>query len=383
MKNPMRKGITFLMAAFIVAAFVAALLTMASGAATARTGNTCVYANDNVNWFTGPNTVDGYLVTTTSQTYLAPVETGSKGSGYSVVRNIVVSSTRSILYVSDSHKGDVAAMKIDPATCQLTLLGNYPVTGFNRYGMGLAASPNGRWLYVTGVDEKTLYLLDVRPDGSLSHVRQTVALRQLPSNMAVTPDGATLVLGYPRGKDRINQALSYSIDPSTGMLTLVSTVVTHGSVDGLAIDSQSKFVYVNETSGQYLRIAVLEIGPGSTMTLNHIYNVPQFLYRAYGGDALLSVNGKYLYVSDLQGGLVATFSVDASSGTLRYEAQTSFAGAVGLATSKTGAFLFSANGAFSGDFGIFSASQDGTLTSLGTFPTSNLGYPAWVAAKTF
>jgi hypothetical protein len=94
----MKKATTKRMRCFAAAAFVAAAVMMAAGTAMAQSGNTCVYANDDVFWSgNGPNTVDGYLVTATSQTYLSPVETGGYGTGYSASRNIVINHKTNII----------------------------------------------------------------------------------------------------------------------------------------------------------------------------------------------------------------------------------------------------------------------------------------------
>jgi 6-phosphogluconolactonase (cycloisomerase 2 family) len=167
---------------------------MMAGPAMAQNGITCAYANDDISHFVGPNTVDGYLVTAMSQTYLNPVETGGQSSGGSNIPNIIVSPVKKILYVVDSRSGDIAAMNINPTTCQLTLLGNYPVGGAEKLGIGLAITPNGRWLYAAEVNSAVLQPFVIRKDGSLSVVHQKIALLDRPSSMAISPDSSTLMV---------------------------------------------------------------------------------------------------------------------------------------------------------------------------------------------
>jgi len=70
----------------------------------------------------------------------------------------------------------------------------------------------------------------------------------------------------------MDEAFSYSIDPATGMLTQVSVVSTKGLPSGFSVDAQGKFVYVAEAYNSELRIAVLQIGPASTLTFVRAFN---------------------------------------------------------------------------------------------------------------
>jgi NAD(P)H-hydrate repair Nnr-like enzyme with NAD(P)H-hydrate epimerase domain len=69
----MKKAITKAITYFAGAAFVVAAVMMMAGTAMAQSGIACAYANDDVfyNGGNGPNTVDGYLVAATLQTYLS------------------------------------------------------------------------------------------------------------------------------------------------------------------------------------------------------------------------------------------------------------------------------------------------------------------------
>lgn len=388
----MRKGLTVFVAAFMVAA----LVTITAGAAVAQGGNICVYANDHVSYMQSnpENTVDGYLVTATSQTYITPVQTGGESNGFSAAQDIVLNPTKKILYVADAITGDVAAMKIDPGTCELSHLGNYIVGKMSRDGTGLAVSPNGKWLYVTGISSATLKLLNIRSDGSLSGAKQTIALPARPSDMIVTPDGTTLVVGSPQERTGTNEALSYSISPSTGMLALVSTALTHGQPGGLSVDSQSKFVYVAEGSNN-LRVGQLEVGTGSALTFVRAYTFTN-VTASQTGSTLVSTNGEYLYVTNPNEATVVTLAANSVTGGLKYVTSSSDGTPpddqpIGLATARNGKFVFTgeinARTDSEANLGILAAGQDGSLTSLGTFPlgqgTDTTGFVEWIVAVSF
>jgi 6-phosphogluconolactonase (cycloisomerase 2 family) len=387
----MKKAITKAMTLFPAATFVAAVVMMLAGQAMAQSGITCAYANDDVFQSNELNTVDGYLVTATSQSYLSPVATGGISSGITRAPDIVISPVKKVLYASDSQSGDVAAMEIDPATCQLTLLGNYHLGGPERLGIGLVISPDGKWLFVAGVKSAVLQPFFIHKDGSLIPVRQKVALLGRPSSIAVSPDNTTLIVSIPQRPKHGNEVISYSINPTNGMLTQVSIAHPKGYAGIISIDFQSKFVYVQEVSSDHLRVGLLELGADSSLTFVHTYNFNE-VQSSFGlSAAVLSSNGRYLYLTDSYISSINTLAVNSVTGVLKYVTTTGDGTMkvdqpIGVATTRNGAFVFTGNvnNIGSPKMGMFSADKkDGSLTSLGTFPISNSGYPAWVVARAF
>jgi 6-phosphogluconolactonase (cycloisomerase 2 family) len=387
---PMKKAITQAMMCLATAAFLATAVMMVPGATMAQSSVACAYANDDISHFVGPNTVDGYLVTATSETYLNPVGTGGQSSGGSLIPNMVVSPVKKILYAADSQSGDVAAMNINPTTCQLTVLGNYPVGGAEKLGIGLAISPNGRWLYAAEVNSAELMPFAIRKDGSLSAVHQKITLLDRPSSMAISPDSSTLIVAVPARPKHGNYLIPYSINQLNGMLTLVSTTPAKGRPYSINIDSQGKFVYVSEPDNEHPRVGVWELGPGSELTFIHNYGFPEVAGSFTISSSVLSSNGRYLYVTNPNQASITTLSVNSVTGVPKYVTTTTdgIVGEnypIGVATTKNGSYLFT--GVFTSDgpqeMGIFAANKkDGSLTSLGMFPVA-AGNPAWVAARAF
>jgi 6-phosphogluconolactonase (cycloisomerase 2 family) len=384
----MKKTLTKAMTCFAAATLVAAVALITAGTAMAQK-HTCAYVNDN--YFDKPNTVDGYMVTGTSATYLNPVLTGGTSQGdsgyFEAVTEAALHPTKNVLYVSDDLSKDIAAMKIDPDTCLLTLLGNYPVGGNDRHGIGLAISPNGKWLYAANTTAPNLQLFDIRGDGGLSNSKQTIDLPDEPAGMVVSPDGTTLVVAIPGTRQGTFHVISYAIDSSIGTLTEESDVKIGNSPEGVAIDSQNTFVYTGTFMYTVENVEQLQIGPSCTLKWIGDKN----LHKAMGSSSvLLSTNGKYLYVSNAISASITTFIVGLSKGTLKYVAVTEDGPMgnepAGLATAGNGTLLFSGStGPNGGILGIFSAKADGSLVSLGTFTVAPQGtsYPTSVVARTF
>jgi 6-phosphogluconolactonase (cycloisomerase 2 family) len=297
--------------------------------------------------------------------------------------------TKDILYASDDLSHDISAMKIDPDTCLLTLLGNYPVGGPDKHGIDLAISPNGKWLYASNTKGRNLHVLDIRGDGSLRVPKQTIDLPDEPAGMAVSPDGTTLVVAFPGTSVETYHVISYAIDPSAGTLTQVTDMKVGAQPEGIAIDSQSKFVYLGTFKNHGEGVEQLEIGLGSTLTGVGEKTLHKGLCSSF---ILLSAHGKYLYVSNSLSASITTFVVGPSKGTLKYVTVTADGPPgtqpAGLATTIDGTLLFSGSVSTPGDgaqFGIFAANADGSLVSLGTFSVApgRAASPSSVVARTF
>jgi 6-phosphogluconolactonase (cycloisomerase 2 family) len=315
---------------------------------------------------------------------VSPVETGGTGSGEALARDIVVNPAQDILYVADAHSGDIAALKVKKSNCELQLLGDYPAFGVpNSRGVGLAISPDGKWLFSDGFDSEMLEVLSIHPDGSLSKV-QAIGLPNNPMGMSVSPDGATLIVASSHDLRKTTEAISYAINSGNGMLTQVSTVSTEFIAGGFSIDSQSDFVYVSEANSLNLQVAVLKIGLGRSLTLVHIYDFRDIPAADDGADAVLSSDGKYLYTTDESQAIIVTLGVNDVTGGVKY-ISTAMDGEYGdhpqgLATTKNGSFVFS--GGLESLIGILAAGKGGLLTSRGVFRLYS-ATPQWVVALTF
>ncbi|MBA3914446.1 MAG: beta-propeller fold lactonase family protein [Acidobacteriales bacterium] len=341
----------------------------------------CAYANDNVI----SNAVDGYLFSNTSVTYIEPVVTGGQGSSTSFFATpfIAIAPHTNHLYVSNSGSSDIAFFTIDPASCHVTKVANYPSGGGNFAGMGIAISPNGKFLYASNTQPATISVLKINSDGSLSSPVQIVPLPELLVSMAISPDGKTLVTSQSGEL----QVMAYTIDSASGELQFASGVHTTGAAAGLTIDAQSKFMYVGTGSNNGLEVQVIAIGAGAQLT----YVADDFFGAGTSGNCvLLSRDGKFLYVSNQISATVTTLNVNPGTGALSFNATSSdgisFVDEPSLlATTPTGTLVFTGDFNTNGTpaLGILRASSNGKLTSLGKFPLARNSGPTSIAAGVF
>jgi 6-phosphogluconolactonase (cycloisomerase 2 family) len=301
----------------------AMLLCFVGGSAVARAQVTCVYVNDNL---PAANSVEGYKIGVKSATHVRPVGTGGSGSAtndptFFGTPLIAIAPGTTHLYASDSVTNDIALFDIDSASCKLTFVANYPAEGSSLFGLGIAISQDGRFLYATNSDrQSTLAVLPIHGDGSLGAAVQTVDLPANLSSLAIAPNGKVLIVTQPSAT---NQVQSYIIDASSGKVTFASAVTTMAAADGIAIDPHSKFVYVgNGGEGGSSAVQVIRIGQGGSLTYvsNVVFNGIDNPAGIPGSSncLLFSPNGKLLFFTNQRFATVVSLSVDSQTGGLTF-----------------------------------------------------------------
>jgi len=355
----------------------------------------CVYVNDNL---ATANTVEGYMAAGTSITHLDPVATGGNGSPsndhtFFATPLIAIAPGTTHLYASDSGSSDIALFNINSSNCQLTLVADYSSGGSGIFGLGITISRNGKFLYASnGGRSSSIAVLPINSDGSLGNPVQVMSVSAVESDIVITPDSKTMVVTHAGVSQ---QVAAYMINQSNGTLKLASTVSTMGAADGLAVDSHSKFIYVgNGGDGGAADIQVLELGAGAKLSY-----VADFVFNGIDNPAsipgssnclLLSPNGKFLYFTNQVDANIVTLSVDPASGNLSFSSIVadgeSFVDEPSqLAMVPNGSVIFTGdfNSASEAAMGIFRASSNGVLTSLGSFPLIGDSFSTSIAAGVF
>ena len=253
--------------------------------------------------------------------------------------------------------------------------------------MGIAISRDGKFLYASNnARAPKLAVLKINADGSLSKPVQTLSLSAGFSTLAITPDGKTLIATQATASQEVQ---AYTINTSTGKVTFASSVSTVGAADGVAIDSHSRFIYVGNGGEHGLSdVQVIEIRAGAQLT--YISDNAFGTIRGSSNCLLLSNNGKLLYFSNQRDTNVVTLNVDPPSGALSFNSIVDYGQAFvdepsQLAKNSTGTLVFSGDFNSSGapSMGIFRASANGTLQSIGTFPLAQNASATSIAAGSF
>ena len=197
--------------------------------------------------------------------------------------------------LSFNSGGPLWAYGINPTTGALTPLSGYSpwTAGFN--GGALVSSRDSRFLYAftnnvsNGTDGVILVYAIDGATGHLSFVQQALAPQvTYAKKMVIDPSGRFLYATTFSG----GKVVGYTIDPSTGVLTLMPGAPFAGDVSGaansVAVDPQGKYLYLAGLSG--IRMYTID---GATGVLTLLPSV----YSEEAGDVELDPTGNFLYAN--------------------------------------------------------------------------------------
>jgi 6-phosphogluconolactonase (cycloisomerase 2 family) len=195
-------------------------------------------------------------------------------------------------------KPGICGFSIDQTTGALTRVPGSPIVFPFRNNNNLAIDPAGRFLFEpnnsfpsTGFD---VYAIN-QTTGAINKTSANSNVAPVGGFSVVSPDGRFL---FNTGNGMVE---AFSIDPSTGQLTLVpgSVISTSGSAGAAAITADGQFLYIaNQMEGTVAVFAVASDGA--------LAPTPSSPFRVDPGAQSLALtpNGKFLYIQ--------TFSVTAN-----------------------------------------------------------------------
>jgi YVTN family beta-propeller protein len=159
------------------------------------------------------------------------------------------------LYITDYAAGNVAAFSIEPGGGALAALGGSPF-GAGAGALTIAIDPTGTYAYVANETAHTISMYSINTGtGTLAALSGSpLATGSSPESLAVDPAGRFL---YAANVTGANEVTSYSITPSSGALTVASTVGSGTFPLNVVIDPAGQFAYVaNQNSNDISVYAV-------------------------------------------------------------------------------------------------------------------------------
>jgi len=201
-----------------------AVVALVATVSFAQNGGHLLINNDNFNG----NSADIDTVSSSGAlALLATVQTGGTGlgGGYFAAPRNAVGQNFACFFVSDAGSNDIAAFKIPSLAKVPTNFTNGSLAG-NLYGIGLATSPNGKFLYSAWSASANIAVLKIASDCSLTMVGSPISQPDNVADITITKDGKALVVSYPNA----GGAQAYALNASTGAMTALGPELVFNNV---------------------------------------------------------------------------------------------------------------------------------------------------------
>jgi 6-phosphogluconolactonase len=348
-----------------------------------------VYTNNDVD---GPNSVSGFSVAESGAlTEIAgsPFLTGGTGGGggFPASNHIVIPEKGNLLYAANIGSANISAFQIDATSGALTPVAGSPfLTGAPPGDISLAISPDNQFLFAANVDSGSITVFSIGPGGVLTPVAGSpFPAGGLVMGIKVSPNGKFLAAALPLVRPGGSVAM-FNITASGALIAVAGSPFAAsplGQVVSLDINCQSNLLFASEATSGPPVVSVFSIAPDGTLTLLPLSP----LFTGFGTNssvALLSADGRNLFISNQNSSSITVFSVSPSGNLSLVSGIPFFAGRgrpAGLAIDKAGALLFAAISS-PNSIAVFSIASDGSLTPVAgsPFPTGKPGTLSSLAA---
>ncbi len=280
----------------------------------------------------------------------------SAGCGKSIFSEATASSSRTatatststpataFLFASNFNDAQIAEFKRDRSTGALSLVGDVSA-GQTGGPMGLAITPNDKFLYLANQADGNIYEFAIQSNGTLAKISPgAIAAGSAPQIVAVDPTGSWAYVTN-LGSGSISE---YSIDSSSGALSSIGNFTGLTGPFGIIAHPGGSFVYVADNKGG----AIWSFAINSDGTLSSLGAPLPSLGTSAGSPGLMTIAmdssaNVFLFVDDVAVGLVSEFTI-ASNGTLAFGAVFGLANSgkpigIGLATNSGTNYLYTAN----------------------------------------
>jgi len=216
--------------------------------------------NDNVS----ANSADIDTVSATGVLKLLKnVPTGGTGlgGGYFAAPRSAVGQNLKCFFVSDAASSDIATFQI-PSLAKTSNFTNSSLNG-DFLGVGLAASPNGKFLYSAWSGSANLAVMSIGSNCSLTLVGTPISQPDNVADITITKDGKVLVVSYPNA----GGAQAYSLNASTGAMTaLGSELIFVNAVSGCSSEGCFPTAFDVDNSDQNWVFGNATLAGASTLT---------------------------------------------------------------------------------------------------------------------
>lgn len=324
----------------------------------------------------GNGSVSIYRINTTTG---VPTPLGLVPSGDWGANSIAITPDGRFAYVgSDADSGDggsmaggVSVFSADPTTGILTLkefqsspCGPQPAPG-SCTPYSVAMHPSGKFLYVANEGglaptSVSMYSIDTTT-GNLTLIG-LIATGGRAVSIAVDPSGAFAYVINENYAGLTPSVAMFTINATTGALTLVGTIVGDTTPAGVTVDPTGRFVYVTDAGSNDVSMYAINATTGALTPIG------QIAAGTAPAGVLVDPTGKFLYVTNVASNNVSMYTRDTTTGALTSMGQVAAGVRPGAVTiDPTGTFVYVTN---STGFMIFRIdASTGALALVGTIST--------------
>jgi 6-phosphogluconolactonase (cycloisomerase 2 family) len=280
-----------------------------------------------------------------------------------IATNIGVTAATRFAYVANQTSSTLSEYSINSVNGALTPLPACPTTGVPS-PVGLAVDPTGRFLYIASPAAAAPLMLvySINPTTGCVTLVQRIVTGAGPKSIGINSSGACLYLT----SQIANTISAYTINPTTGVLTFVGSAGTPPGPLGVAVDPFGQFVYVTDNTASLVSGFSIVL-PGCGLAA-----VPGSPFATGGGPTGVALDpvGQFVYVNNSSANTVTLYTINPATGHLTFSAVFGTGTApAGVGVDHFSQFLYTANNgsATASAFAINPAT--GTLAALPTVAT--------------
>lgn len=232
-----------------------------------------------------------------------------------------ISRYKTVVYAANYSSPSITVAAVNPDTLALSQVEEE--TTANSWPAQLIADPAGRFLFAPQMNNCAVagginvFRID-QSTGALT-LAQTASGGVCASGVATHPSGRFVYLtaigpGWPAA----GQINAYAVDPSSGALTAVQTIVPNGSAWFSTVDPTGRFLYFTN-NGDWIAPGTIEIY-SINQTTGALTHVESFTATVGPNHLIFHPNGKYAYLTSTANnpGSLSVYSVNATTGRLTH-----------------------------------------------------------------
>jgi 6-phosphogluconolactonase len=223
---------------------------------------------------------------------------------------VTIDPTGRYLFVANLTSDDISAYAVDGSTGLLTQVANSPFT-VGAEPASLKVDPNGNFLYVTNFSGANVGVFAINLNsGFLSNISGApFGAGSGPLSIAIDPTNAFAYVA----NEAAGSLSEYSLNASTGALTGItgSPIAVGANPESLAVDPAGRYVYAANAAAAN-HVASYSITPSSgALTL-----LSSVAAGSLPIDLVVDPSGQFVYVANYDSDDISAYAVDAATGAL-------------------------------------------------------------------